>query len=95
MLKKKAAEDSSINNGQQVAAVEEDPLVILKQLFKTKEYGPKILDKNRIANKYRLKYVEDMKKEKNRQQVKLQKQFKEDERLTADIKSNSIQLSDI
>lgn len=30
MLKKKAAEDSSINNGQQVAAVEEDPLVILK-----------------------------------------------------------------
>ena len=36
-----------------------------------------------------------MKKEKNRQQVKLQKQFNEDERLTADIKSNSIQLSDI
>ena len=42
-----------------------------------------------------VKMIEDMKKEKNRQQVKLQKQFKEDERLTADIKSNSIQLSDI
>lgn len=37
------------NNGQ----TNDDPLVVLKQLFKSKEYGGKILDRNHIANKYR------------------------------------------
>jgi hypothetical protein len=46
-------------NGQ----AEEDPLVVLKQLFKSKEFGNKIYDKNHIANKYRHKYLEDLKKE--------------------------------
>lgn len=39
------------NNGQ--SSVVEDPLLVLKQMFKPKEFGPKILDKNHIANKYR------------------------------------------
>jgi len=41
-------------------------LVVLKKLFKPKEFGGKILDKNHIANKYRQKYLEDMKKEKRK-----------------------------
>ena len=44
-------------------ATETDPLVVLKHLFKTKEFAFKILDKNHIANKYRQKYIEDVKKE--------------------------------
>jgi len=44
-------------------------LVVLKELFKPKEFGGKILDKNHIANKYRQKYLEDMKKERRKVQA--------------------------
>ena len=47
-----------------------DPLykqeIVLKKLFKPKEFGGKILDKNHIANKHRQKYLRDMKKEKRK-----------------------------
>ena len=72
------------NNGSNGAAnggKEEDPIVVLKKLFKPKEFGGKILDKNHIANKYRQKYLEDMKKERRKaqaQQLKVQKQYEED-----------------
>jgi hypothetical protein len=58
----RAKNNGSIGNGGK----EEDPLVVLKKLFKPKEFGGKILDKNHIANKYRQKYLEDMKKEKKK-----------------------------
>jgi hypothetical protein len=41
----------------------DDPLIVLKQLFKPKHFGSKILDTNHIANKYRHKYLAEMKKE--------------------------------
>lgn len=55
----------SKNNGSKDAApiTPDDPLMVLKQLFKPKEHASKILDKNHIANKYRQKYLEEMKKE--------------------------------
>lgn len=73
-------QEKAKNNGP-TPIPEQDPLVILKKLFKPKDFGNKIHDKNHIANKYRQKYLEDMKKEKRRQQaqqLKLQKQYEED-----------------
>jgi hypothetical protein len=67
----RAKNNGSVGHGP--AAKEEDPLVVLKKLFKPKEYGSKILDKNHIANKYRQKYLEDMKKEKKKMQAQLLK----------------------
>lgn len=47
-------------------AAEADPLVVLKNIFQPKSYSGKIVDKNRIANKYRIKYMEDLAKEERR-----------------------------
>ena len=60
----KLEQERAKNNGS--VNKNEDPLVVLKKLFKPKEFGGKILDKNHIANKYRQKYLEDMKQEKKR-----------------------------
>ena len=52
---------SSINAEGQVV-VQQDPISVLKKLFKPKEFGNKILDKNPIVNKYKQKHLEDLKK---------------------------------
>jgi hypothetical protein len=59
--------------------------MVLKKLFRQKEHATRILDKNHIANKYRHKYLEDMKKEERRQmtlnlrQLKIYKEDHDDE----------------
>ena len=76
-LRNKNNGSHSVTPGETPAPIN-DPIVVLKKLFKTKEYGNKILDKNPIVNKYKQKHLEDLKKEQRKQQLKLQKQFAED-----------------
>jgi hypothetical protein len=58
---------SSINADGQTVAPLPDPISVLKKLFKPKEFGNKILDKNPIVNKYKQKHLEDLKKAQRKQ----------------------------
>lgn len=51
-LRNKNNGSHTVTPGETPAPVN-DPIVVLKKLFKTKEYGNKILDKNPIVNKYK------------------------------------------
>jgi len=77
-LRNKNNGSQSVTPGETPALIN-DPIVVLKKLFKPKEYGNKILDKNLIVNKYKQKHLEDLKKQQRKQQIKLQKQYAEDQ----------------
>lgn len=77
-LRNKNNGSQSVTPGETPALVN-DPIVVLKKLFKPKEFGNKILDKNLIVNKYKQKHLEDLKKQQRKQQIKLQKQYAEDQ----------------
>lgn len=64
----KSKNNGSINGSTPTV---DDPLLVLKKLFRHKDHKTRILDKNQIANKYRHKYLEDMKKEEKRNQTLL------------------------
>ena len=69
-LRNKNNGSHSVTPGETPALVS-DPIVVLKKLFKPKEFGNKILDKNPIVNKYKQKHLEDLKKQQRKQQIKL------------------------